>query len=361
MVNFLNSIFSDKSGSLRQKISGIYSLLILFNLVVWGLAFFTLQGSPWLFSTAVLAYTFGLRHAVDADHIAAIDNVTRKLMQEGKQPAAAGLFFSLGHSSVVILATAGIALTTKAILQNKVTQLHDLGSVLGTSISALFLILIAIMNLLIFRSIYHVFKQVRLGKPYQEEDIDQMMSQSGFLVRRFRRIFKLISHSWQMYPLGFLFGIGFDTATEVLLLGLAASQTADGMSLWTVLIFPALFTAGMTLIDTTDGIIMLGAYGWAFLKPVRKLYYNLTITFISVLIALFVGTIETFGLISNKLEIRGWVWDLIHELNDHSNIVGYVIIAIFIVSWLSSMMIYKWMKFDEMDQNQASQERLTKP
>jgi high-affinity nickel-transport protein len=349
MRKYFNSIFSDYGGCLRNKITSIYSLLILYNAIVWLWAFYALHDNPLLFSTAVLAYTFGLRHAVDADHIAAIDNVTRKLMQEGKQPISAGLFFSLGHSTVVIIATVCVALTTATLIQSNMSQWHEIGSMVCISISALFLILIALINFLIFISIFRVFQQVRRGTQYHEEDIDHLLNSQGFLAKRFRRLFQVISHSWQMYPLGFLFGLGFDTATEIILLGITASEMVHGLSFWSVLIFPALFTAGMTLIDTTDSMLMVGAYGWAFMKPIRKLYYNLTITFVSVLVAFCLGAVEVLGIIANKIEANGYVWNAIKGLNNHFDILGYVIIGIFMASWIISVMAYKYMQLDELE------------
>lgn len=349
MRKYFNSIFSDYGGGLRNKITSIYSLLILYNAIVWLWAFYALHDNPLLFSTAVLAYTFGLRHAVDADHIAAIDNVTRKLMQEGKQPISAGLFFSLGHSTVVIIATVCVALTTATLIQSNISQWHEIGSIVCISISALFLILIALINFLIFISIFRVFQQVRRGTEYHEEDIEHLLNSQGFLVKRFRRFFQVISHSWQMYPLGFLFGLGFDTATEIILLGITASEMVHGLSFWSVLIFPALFTAGMTLIDTTDSVLMVGAYGWAFMKPIRKLYYNLIITFVSVLVAFCLGAVEVLGIIANKIEANGYVWNAIKGLNNHFDILGYVIIGIFMASWIISVMAYKYMQLDELE------------
>jgi len=349
MRKYLNTIFSDNHGCLGKKVTGVFSLLILYNILVWLWAFYALHNNPLLFSTAVLAYTFGLRHAVDADHIAAIDNVTRKLMQEGKQPVTAGLFFSLGHSTVVTIATAIVALTTATLVQSNLTRWHEIGNIVFTSVSAVFLILIAFINLLIFLSIFKIFQQVRRGNQYCEEDIDQLMNKQGFLAQYFRRLFRVITNSWQMYPLGFLFGLGFDTATEIMLLGIAASETVHGLSFWSVLISPALFTAGMTLIDTTDNILMLGAYGWAFMKPIRKLYYNLTITFVSIIVALCLGTVEALGLIGDKIAANGYIWNVIRGLNSHFDLLGYLIIGIFMASWIISVMAYRWMQFDKLD------------
>ncbi|WP_419419262.1 HoxN/HupN/NixA family nickel/cobalt transporter [Legionella sp. D16C41] len=351
MQKFLDNIFSDYGSNLRKKLIGIYGLLIFYHLVVWLWAFYSFHDNPVLFSTAVLAYTFGLRHAVDADHIAAIDNVTRKLMQEGKRPISAGLFFSLGHSSVVMIATVLVALTTSVLTHSNLTRWHEFGSLVCTSISALFLILIAFINTLILISTFKVFRQARRSNTYAVEDIDKLLNSQGFLARKFRRFFQVITSSWQMYPVGFLFGLGFDTATEIILLGIAASEIVHGLSFWSVLIFPALFTAGMTLIDTTDSVLMVGAYGWAFMKPIRKLYYNLTITFVSVLVAFCLGAVEVLGIIANKIEANGYMWSLIKGINNHFDILGYIILGIFMVSWLISVVTYKFMRFEKIKSN----------
>jgi nickel/cobalt transporter (NiCoT) family protein len=332
-----------------RKIIGIYGLLILYNLFAWLWAFYFFHNNPLLLSTAMLAYTFGLRHAMDADHIAAIDNVTRKLIQEGKQPISAGLYFSLGHSTVVVIATIGVTLATAKVVQNHLTQWHEIGNIVFTSISAIFLILIALINLLIFISIFKIFQQVRRGHKTPEKDIDQLISSQGFLAKHFRHLFQVITHSWQMFPIGFLFGLGFDTASEIILMGIAAAETVHGLSFWSVLIFPALFTAGMTLIDTTDSVLMFGAYGWAFMKPVRKLYYNLTITFVSVTVAFSLGIVEILGLIANQIESNGYVWNLIKELNNQFNLLGYIIVSIFMASWIISLVMYKLMQFDKLE------------
>ena len=285
--NFPNSIADLKSrlwgdsGSVRRKIFGIYLLLAIVNVAVWAIAFTTFQGFPLLIGTSIIAYSFGLRHAVDADHIAAIDNVTRKLMQEGKRPAGVGFFFSLGHSTIVVLASVGIVLAATAI-QKDFPQFREIGGVIGTSVSAGFLFAIALANMVILADVYKTFKEVKKGGAYSEQSLNDLLNQRGLLGRFFRPVFKLIRKSWHMYPLGFLFGLGFDTATEIGVLGITAAEATKGLPVWSILIFPALFTAGMSLVDTTDGVLMLAAYGWAYIKPLRKLFYNLTITFISV-------------------------------------------------------------------------------
>ena len=293
-----------------------------------------------LLGTALLAYGFGLRHAVDADHIAAIDNVTRKMMQDGKRPVAVGFFFSLGHSTVVVLLSVIMVLTTSA-LQSKFDGFKQVGGIIGTLVSAFFLFVVAVMNLFILSSTYRVFRRVQNGEPYREEDLDMILARGGLLARFFRPLFKLIQKSWHMYPLGFLFGLGFDTATEVALLGISAREASRGLPLWSILVFPALFTVGMALVDTTDGILMLGAYGWAFLNPLRKLYYNLTVTAVSVVVALVIGGIETLGLLADHFSLDGTFWNTIRALDNNFGSLGYLIIAIFVVSLLVSLAVYR--------------------
>ncbi|HTJ92477.1 MAG TPA: HoxN/HupN/NixA family nickel/cobalt transporter [Pararobbsia sp.] len=353
MTGAIRALLGDRNENLREKITSVYALLILFNIAAWVWAFIAFRDYPLLMGTSLLAYSFGLRHAVDADHIAAIDNVTRKLMQAGQRPVTVGLMFSLGHSTIVVLASVGIAATALA-LQGHFESWKEIGGLIGTLVSTCFLFAIALMNLVILRSVVHAFGRVRRGEPYAEEDFDLLLGNRGFLTRLFRPMFRLVTRSWHMYFLGFLFGLGFDTATEVGLLGMSAAGAAHGMSIWSILVFPALFTAGMTLVDTTDGILMLGAYGWAFVKPIRKLYYNITITSISVIVAVVVGSIEGLGLIGDKLHLNGAFWDVVGMLNDNFGLVGYGIIAVFIASWLASALIYKIKRFDETGANAES-------
>ncbi len=347
MASGLLRLFDDSAEQSRGKTIALYVGLIAVNLAVWAWALATFHDNPVLLGTAFLAYSFGLRHAVDADHIAAIDNVTRKLMQEGKKPLTVGLFFSLGHSSVVILASIGIAITAMAF-KDQMEEFHPVGGVIGTSVSAAFLLLIGAINFVVFVNVFKAFRRVKNGGAYSEADLDMLTSGGGFLSRIFRRLFALISRSWHMYPLGFLFGLGFDTASEVALLGITAAQASSGLSMWSILIFPALFTAGMSLLDTTDSVLMVRAYGWAFVKPVRKLYYNMTITFVSVVVAVLVGGIEALGLIGDKFGFTGGLWDLVGNLNDELEMIGYLIIAVFIGSWLLSMLVYRLKGYDNI-------------
>ena len=339
---------SSDATSLRGRLTGLYAVLLAANVLVWAAALIAFRAYPVLLGTCLLAYTFGLRHAVDADHIAAIDNVTRKLMQEGKRPVAIGFFFSLGHSTVVILASAALAATATA-LKSHFDQFRAIGSLVGTLVSASFLLLIAAANILILVSVFRVFQRVKNGGAYAEEDLDLLLANRGLLSRIFKPLFGMIRQSWHMYPLGFLFGLGFDTATEIGVLGMSAAGAAQGMSIWSIMIFPLLFTAGMTLIDTTDSVLMLGAYGWAFVKPMRKLYYNMTITIVSILIAFVVGGIEVLGVIGGRLGLDTGFWGVVGALNENFGTIGYVIIGIFVLSWIVSVVIYRINGYDRIE------------
>jgi len=347
MVLLFEALFGAHQSDFRRKVVGLYALLGAFNIVAWAWAFIAFHDYPLLMGTSLLAYSLGLRHAVDADHIAAIDNVTRKLIQAGQRPITIGLFFSLGHSTIVVLASVGVAGTALA-MQTTFEGFKELAGLIGTLVSTFFLLAIALLNFVILRSVVTAFRRVRRGEPYTNECLDLLLANQGLLARIFRPMFRLVSKSWHMYPLGFLFGLGFDTATEVALLGISAASASHDLPIWSILVFPVLFTAGMTLIDTIDGILMLGAYSWAFVKPVRKLYYNMTITFISAVIALVVGSIEGLGLLADKLHIEGSLWDWIGELNENFGLIGYSVIALFIGSWLLAVMIYR-VKGDELE------------
>jgi nickel/cobalt transporter (NiCoT) family protein len=338
---------------MRTKVIVLYALVAGGNFLAWSWAFIALHDYPLLLGTAFLAYAFGLRHAVDADHIAAIDNVTRKLMQGGQRPVAVGFFFSLGHSSVVVIASALIALATDA-LGGRFTSLKTIGGVVGTLVSALFLFLVAAANLVILHSVYRTFREVRRGGGFVEEHLNFLLAQRGLLGRLFQPMFGLVSRSWHMYPLGLLFGLGFDTATEIALLGFSAAQASKGLTIFSIMVFPALFTAGMSLIDTTDGVLMLGAYGWAFVKRIRKLYYNLTITFVSVFVALVIASIEVLGLAASKLGLSGPFWSFVAVLNDNFGSLGFLIVAIFVASWAVSVAVYQIKQYDTIEAHSDS-------
>jgi high-affinity nickel-transport protein len=343
--SFFGTLFGD--AETRRRLVFIYLGLIIFNAAAWAWAFAEFSHQPVLIGTAFLAYVFGLRHGFDADHIAAIDNVVRKLMQEGKKPLSVGCFFSLGHSSIVILASAIIA-ASAAALQGPLEQFHQVGGVLGAVVSAFFLLAIGLANLIVLRGIWAAFGRAKRGEKIVDEDLDQVLAGRGFFARIFRRVFGVVGHSWHMYPVGFLFGLGFDTATEIGLLGISATQAASGMNFWSIMVFPALFTAGMALVDTTDSVAMVGAYGWAFVNPIRKLWYNLTITAASVAVALFIGGVEALGLMADTLSLSGGLWDVIGNLTENLTSFGYAVVGVFLLSWLISTLIYRARRYDEL-------------
>jgi len=319
----------------RRRIALLFGLLIAANLACWGWAFSAFSTHPLLIGTALLAYGFGLRHAIDADHIAAIDNVTRKLMQEGKRPLCVGLYFSLGHSTIVVAASVAIA-ATAAGFRGQLEQFRQIGGTVGTLVSSGFLLAIAAMNAIVLLSVIRRVRRLRAGEVFCDGEAENLFAGSGFLARMCRPLFRMIGQSWHMYPLGVLFGLGFDTATEIGLLGISAAEASHGLPVWSILVFPALFTAGMSLVDTADGVVMLGAYGWAFGEPVRKLYYNMAITFVSVVVALLVGGIEALGLVGDHFAFHGAAWRAISTLNGSLGILGGAIIALFILGWLAS-------------------------
>jgi high-affinity nickel-transport protein len=332
---------------LRRNVSALYAGLASLNLIAWLWAFAAFADRPALLGMALLAYGFGLRHAVDADHIAAIDNVTRKLMHEGKRPIAVGCFFALGHSSVVIVAATAIAVSA-APLRDRYPGLVDAGGAIGTMLSAAFLLAIAVVNATILIAIYRLCRRVKQGAAYHADELETYLARRGLLGRLLRRLFGLVTRSWHMYPLGVLFGLGVDTASEIGLLGIAASEAAKGLPIWSILVFPALFTAGMSLVDTTDGVLMLRVYGWAFADPARRLYYNLAITFMSVVVAALVGGVEALGLVAGKFGLASDLWDGVIAASDNLGTLGYVVIAVFVASWGISVLAYRLMGYDKI-------------
>ncbi len=332
------------SRAVRNRVIGVYLFLALFNLVAWGLAIASSAAFPIMLPTALLAYTFGLRHAVDADHIAAIDNSTRKLMQDGQRPVAVGLFFSLGHSTIVVALTLLVAISAGII--SDIPTAQQVGGLIGTAVSGTFLIVIGIINLVVLVDIYKMFRQVSAGGSYNEESLEDFLNNRGLLARLLRPMLRVIRKSWHMYPLGVLFGLGFDTASEVALLGLAATSGVGHLPVALILLLPALFAAGMCTIDATDGILMLGAYGWAYVKPIRKLYYNLNITLVSVIIAFAIGGLELLGIVADELGLSGGFWDFVTGVD--LGLMGIVIIAVFLASWGISTLIYRWKGYDDL-------------
>jgi nickel/cobalt transporter (NiCoT) family protein len=329
---------------LRRRLLRTYGFLLVFNVGAWLIALAASTQYPILLPAAVLAYGFGLRHAVDADHIAAIDNTTRKLMRDGQRPVGVGLFFSLGHSTIVVAMSLLIAVSAGFIAD--MPTFEEVGGLIGTIVSATFLLIIGFINLVVLIDIYRMFRKVSAGGAYDEESLEDFLQNRGLLARLLRPAIRLVRTSWHMYPLGILFGLGFDTASEVALLGLAATAGGSGLPVQYILILPALFAAGMSLVDTTDGVLMLGAYGWAYVKPIRKLYYNLNITLVSVLVAFLIGGIEVVGLLADRLGLRGGIFDVVGKLD--FGLIGLGIIAIFIASWLISTIIYRRKGYDDL-------------
>ena len=344
---------SSHAPPIRRRATWMFAGLITANVALWIGAFALFAGDTMMLGTALLAWSLGLRHAVDADHIAAIDNVTRKLMQEGQRPLTVGFWFAIGHSGIVLIAAVLIALAASAL--SRVEAAGEIGGTIATIISATFLFAIAGMNLIILRSVWAAFHHVRRGGTYVPEDMDLLLGNRGLLARLFKPLFRLVTRPWHMAPLGFLFGLGFDTATEVAILGLSAGQAASGLSLATILIFPLLFAAGMALIDTADGALMMGAYQWAFVKPIRKLYYNITITLVSALVAILIGGIEAAALLGEKLGLTGGIWSIAADLGEHFNSLGFFIVGLFAACWLVSWAIYRWKRFDEIEVALATQ------
>jgi high-affinity nickel-transport protein len=328
----------EKSDGFRERVIGVLVLLVAANALAWGWALIAFEMQPVLTGTAVLAYSLGLRHGLDADHIAAIDNVTRKLMQEGKRPVTVGLFFALGHSAVVLLASVAVALAANS-LTGQFIAYREIGGIIGTSASALFLFIIAAANLVVLSGVTRAFRKVRSGEAVRDEDIDALLQQRGWLARLFRPLFRLVSDSWHLFPIGFLFALGFDTASEISLFGLSVGASGD-VSSWSILVFPALFTAGMTLVDTIDGVLMLGAYGWAYRNPTRKLFYNMAITSVSVVVAVVIGGIEVLGLLAGHFSLEGQFWRWIAGLNAGFGALGFGIVAFFAASWIISMIFF---------------------
>lgn len=333
--------------SLRAVEPGVALLfggLIAANVAAWVFAFALFGDRPTVMATALLAWVFGLRHAVDADHIAAIDNVVRKLMQTGGAPRSVGLYFALGHSTVVVVATILLALGVVSLGGDSL--LEEIGGFIGTSVSALFLLAVAAINLVIFAGLWRTFRAAREQGVHDAAQLEALLANRGVLARLLGPMFRMVTKPWHMYPLGFLFGLGFDTATEIGLLSISASEAARGTSLAAILVFPALFASGMALVDTADSALMVSAYRWAYVDPLRKLWYNLTITGASVAVALFIGGIEALGLIGERLGLSGGTWTLIEGLNESLANVGFAVIALFAIAWLVSVVLYRRMLAD---------------
>jgi len=332
------------TGEEKASILGLYAGLAIATLLGFIGSIVLGRASPLLFGLCIAAFVLGLRHGVDADHIVAIDNTTRKLMHEGKRPVTVGTWFSLGHSTIVLGLTVGLVLATRIVVQDS-SFLQTSGTVIGTTVSGLFLFLIGAVNALIVIGVYRMFQNLRRGR-VDESELNDLLENRGFLNRYFKGLFRIVQRPWQIYPIGVLFGLGFDTASEILFFALAVSfGVASTVPVWMVLILPVMFTLGMVLVDTTDGVTMCVAYGWAFVKPLRKIYYNLTITVISVLVAFVIGGVELLQVLSGELNLQGPFWGWLARLDFET--IGYGIIGIFVASWLASMAVGKYKHLDD--------------
>jgi nickel/cobalt transporter (NiCoT) family protein len=331
----------------RRRLGGFYGAVVLLHVVGWGALLPYGIGHPAFLGLGGLAYTFGLRHAFDADHIAAIDNTTRKLLQEGRRPVGIGFFFSLGHSTVVLLIAVALGLAIKWLVEGVVGgsgQVALVGGLIGTSVSGVFLVVIGVLNLLILLDIVRLYGRMRRGE-YDHDSLRQDLVAGGLMARVFGRLFRVVSASWHLYPIGFLFGLGFDTASEVALLAISAGAAAQGLPFLAIVSLPVIFAAGMSLMDTTDGAFMAKTYSWAFSNPIRKVFYNLTVTALSVFVALFVGVVELSQLMIAKLGLHGPVFDAIGGLDFGS--LGFVIVGAFVVTWAVAFTVFKVRRVEE--------------
>src|SRR4051812_33299211 len=330
-----------RAAALAAAVVGLHVVGFFLLFVVVG------SGAALGLGVGITAYTLGLRHAFDADHIGAIDNTTRKLMSEGQRPLSVGFFFSLGHSSIVFVLGLLVTLGVKGVngaVKNNGSTLHTATGVVGPLVSGSFLLLIGVLNLVILVSILGIFRRMRHGE-FDEEELEDQLNSRGFVNRLYGRATRAIKKPWQMYPLGCLFGLGFDTATEVALLVLAGGAAASGLPFYAIICLPILFAAGMSLFDTIDGAFMNFAYGWAFSKPVRKIFYNITITGLSVAVALLIGSIELLSVLADKLSLSGGVWDFVANIN--LNVLGYVIVGLFVVTWMIALAVWRFARIEE--------------
>jgi len=332
----------------RGRLAGLFGSVGLLHIAGWGLLLAYAANHPGFIWLGGVAYMLGLRHAFDADHIAAIDNTTRKLLQSGKKPLGVGFFFSLGHSTVVFLIAVALGLAVRWIVQGVVAdsgELRSIGGAIGTVVSGGFLVLIGILNLLVLLDIIRVYRGMRRGD-YDSAALERELTAGGLMTRLFGRLFRVIEHSWQMYPIGFLFGLGFDTASEVTFLAVSAGAAAQGLPFAAIMSLPLIFAAGMSLMDTMDGAFMAKAYTWAFASPIRKVFYNMTITSLSVFVALFIGVIELTQILIQVLGLHGGIYSVIATSN-MLVYAGYVIVAAFVITWAAALVIYRVRRIDE--------------
>ena len=326
------------------RIAGLYGVVAFLHVLGCGLFIYYSAHYPALVGLGFVAYMFGLRHAFDADHIAAVDDTVRYMLQKGERPLGVGFFFSLGHSTVVLALAVAIIFAATAIKRD-LPGLHNLGGIIGASVSGTFLWVIGILNFLVLLDILKVWRQARTGK-HSHAHLEELLTQRGFMNRLFGgRLQKVINHSWQMYPLGVLFGVGFDTASEVGLLAMTAGAAAGDLPVAAILSLPILFAAGMSAMDTTDGVLMVKAYNWAFVNPLRKIFYNITITSLSIVVAVSIGTIELLQVFIRLLDLDGRFFELVAGLD--FGVLGYVIVGIFLLAWGVSAAVWKFGRIEQ--------------
>ncbi len=337
-------ILKDRSVTIKSRPKWLRYGVVVAGIHLLGLTllFLNFKQYPQLLGLGFVAYTLGLRHAFDVDHIAAIDNTVRKMVQQKQEPMGVGFFFSLGHSTVVCIMAIITAFSMQWAQQN-IPTLKVVAGLIGTAVAGSFLLLIGLFNLFIWFDIYRLFLKMRRGE-FDEENLDEVLLNRGFVSRFFRPLYQFINKSWHVYPLGFLFGLSFDTASEIALLAIAGNLGAQAMPWTAILLLPILFAAGMSLMDTADGIFMTTAYDWAFSTPLRKIYYNLSVTGLSVIAALFIGLIELAQVITPKLGLNGGVWGWIQNLNFGG--IGYLLVGLFVLAWGVSYLLWKVLRLE---------------
>ncbi|KIL39197.1 hypothetical protein SD70_21705 [Gordoniibacillus kamchatkensis] len=328
----------------RQKHwAGYAAVVLLLHIVGLGLLIQVARTHPSLWGIGVLAYTLGLRHAFDVDHIAAIDNTVRKLVQQGKSGHGIGFYFSLGHSTVVFLLAVAMALSVKWV-EKELPQFQSIGGIVGASVSGTFLLVIGVLNLLILFNLIKLFLEYRRGR-HPADEFEKLLDSRGFFARLIKPLYRFIQRSWHVYPLGFLFGLGFDTASEIAVLAISAGAAKDAIPFAGIVSFPILFAAGMSLMDTADGIFMTTAYRWAFATPLRKLYYNLTVTALAVVAALLIGLTELAQVVSEQFGMEGRFWSWLQDIS--FDLLGYMLVAAFVLAWAISYGVWKWLRIEE--------------
>jgi nickel/cobalt transporter (NiCoT) family protein len=337
----------------RRRLAGLGGAVAALHVVGWGLVALYAPSHPVLGGLGVLAYTFGLRHAFDADHISAIDNTTRKLLADGGRPLGVGFFFSLGHSSVVFLLALGLAVAVGAV-HHALPTLAFYGGTVGAAVSGLFLWTIAGLNLVVLSGIVRVWRDMRIGH-FDDAALEERLMERGLMARFFKRPMAMVRSSAHMYPIGLLFGLGFDTATEVGLLAITAGAASGRIPPQAILALPVLFAAGMSLMDTADGVFMSKAYRWAFAGPARKLYYNVTVTALSAIVALAIGSVELAQALANKLGWTGGFWSWLRTLDFGT--LGYAIVGLFVLTWMLAVVVWRWRRIEERWQPLASPAR----